>query len=181
MWLQTKITIKNIEIRVQTTSKDQLLTRLKVSKVMKVTNPNMLKTGQEILPTMLESTEGNMQEISQMMLIDISWHKKLKISQLITGADTIQDQWDQVHLQELWYLHLSLRQEFWLLLSKRLSSTLLHSVIMNNIGSRGSKESIRSILKFKMSIRNNLKWLKLAKELEKELLQLTEQRLNLKN
>ena len=59
---------------------------------MKDTNLNMLKTDQEILPTMLESTEGNMQEISQMMLIDISWHKKLKISQLITGADTIQDQ-----------------------------------------------------------------------------------------
>ena len=59
---------------------------------MKDTNPNMLKIDQEILPTMLESTEENMQEISQMMLIDIFWHKKLKINRLITGADIIQDQ-----------------------------------------------------------------------------------------
>jgi hypothetical protein len=59
---------------------------------MKDTSLNMLKIDQEILLTMLESTEGNMQEISQMMLIDISWHKKLKINQLITGADIIQDQ-----------------------------------------------------------------------------------------
>jgi len=164
MWLQTKITIKNKEIRVQTTFKDQLLTRLKLSREMKDTSLNMLKIDQEILLTMLESTEGNMQEISQMMLIDISWHKKLKINQLITGADIIQDQWDRAHLQGLWYHHLSLRQEYWLLLSKKLLSMLLHSVIMSNIGSRESKESIRSILKFKMSIRNNSKWLRLAKE-----------------
>ena len=59
---------------------------------MKDTSLNMLKIDQEILLTMLESTEGNMQEISQMMLIDISWLKKLKINQLITGADIIQDQ-----------------------------------------------------------------------------------------
>jgi hypothetical protein len=59
---------------------------------MKDTSLNMLKIDQEILLTMLESTEGNMQEISQMMLIDISWHKKSKINQLITGADIIQDQ-----------------------------------------------------------------------------------------
>jgi hypothetical protein len=59
---------------------------------MKDTSHNMLKIDQEILLTMLESTEGNMQEISQMMLIDISWHKKLKINQLITEADIIQDQ-----------------------------------------------------------------------------------------
>ena len=59
---------------------------------MKDTSLNMLKIDQEILLTMLESTEGNMQEISQMMLIDISWPKKLKINQLITGADIIQDQ-----------------------------------------------------------------------------------------
>lgn len=148
---------------------------------MKGTSLNMLKTDLEILLTMLESIEGNMQEISQMMLIDISLHKKLKISQLITGADIIQDLWDQVHLQELLYPHLSLRQEFWQLQSKRLSSTLLHSVTMSNIENRESKESIKSILKFKMSIRNNSKWLRLAKELEKELLQLTELRLNLKN
>ena len=59
---------------------------------MKDTSLNMLKIDQEILLTMLESTEGNMQEISQMMLIDISRHKKSKINQLITGADIIQDQ-----------------------------------------------------------------------------------------
>lgn len=59
---------------------------------MKDTSLNMLKTDLEILLTMLESIEGNMQEIFQMMLIDISLHKKLKTSQLITGADIIQDQ-----------------------------------------------------------------------------------------
>ena len=58
---------------------------------MKDTSLNMLKTDLEILLTMLESIEGNMQEIFQMMLIDISLHKKLKTSQLITGADIIQD------------------------------------------------------------------------------------------
>ena len=167
MWLQTRITNKDKEIKVRTTSQGQLPTRPKAFKVMD-TSHSMPNKDLETSPTMWGSTGGSMWEIFLMMLIDISSIRKLKTSRLITEGDMFQDQSDQALLREWLSLLRFLNQESWLVQFKRLSSMHLLSVIMSSIESRESKESIKSILKFKMSIKNSLKWLRLAKESEKE-------------
>ena len=70
--------------------------------------------------------------------------------------------------------HLLLSQFQFLLLPDMLQ----HSVITNNIGSRGSKESMLSTKKFNRSIKNNLRSLRLVKISEKESSQLTELKLS---
>lgn len=167
MWLQTRITNKDKEIKVRTTSQVQLPIRPKAFKAMD-TSHSMLNKDLETSPIMWGSTGGSMWEIFLMMLIDISSIRKLKTSRLITEGDMFQDQSDQALLREWLSLLRFLNQESWLVQFKRLSSMHLLSVTMSSIESRESKESIKSILKFKMSIKNSLKWLRLAKESEKE-------------